>query len=97
MRRNERDIDFLTATDGGTRGLTDRQVIELAAGRILVSHDRNTMTGEFYKFLNEGHSSPGLIIVDQETDEGDAIDQLLLICGTSNAEEMRDYITWLKP
>lgn len=97
MRRNESSVDFLTASDGGTRGLADRQVIELAAAaaRVLVSHDRNTMTAEFYRFLKEGHSSPGLIIVDQDFDEGDAIEELLLIWTASRAEEMRDYITWV--
>jgi hypothetical protein len=29
LRRAEASIDFLTASDGGTRGLPDRQVIEL--------------------------------------------------------------------
>jgi hypothetical protein len=81
LRRNESRIDFQTALDGGTRGLEDRQVLELAAaaGRVVVSHDRNTMVGEFYRFLADGHSSPGLIIVTQDADEGDAIDDLLLL------------------
>jgi predicted nuclease of predicted toxin-antitoxin system len=97
LRRTEASIDFLTASDGGTRGLLDRQVLELAAaaGRVLVSHDRNTMVGEFYRFITEGLSSPGLIIVDQELDEGDAIDDLLLIWAASSLEELRNRVRWV--
>lgn len=97
LRRTEASIDFLTASDGGTRGLPDRQVLELAAvaGRVVVSHDRNTMIGEFYRFVTEGHSSPGLIIVEQEMDEGDAIEDLLLICAATSAEELRNQVMWV--
>lgn len=75
LLRVEPGVDFLTAADGGTRGLTDRQIIELAVAtdRVIVSHDRSTMTAEFYRFLDEGHSSPGLIFVRQKADEGHVI------------------------
>jgi hypothetical protein len=42
-----------------------------------------------------GHSSPGLISVEQELDEGDAIEDLLLICVATSAEELRDQIMWV--
>jgi hypothetical protein len=95
--RNDGRIDFLNANEGGIRGLPDRQVLELAAatGRVLASHDRHTMTAEFKRFLEEGHSSPGLIIVKQEMDDGDAIEELLLICGASSPDELRDQIFWI--
>jgi predicted nuclease of predicted toxin-antitoxin system len=97
MRRNEAAVDFLTATDGGTRGLADRQVLELAiaAGRVVVSHDRNTMTRDFYRLIKEGHSSPGLIVIDQDLDEGRAIEDLLLIWEASSEEDLRDLINWI--
>jgi hypothetical protein len=97
MRRNESGVDFLAASEGGTRGLPDRQVLELAAstGRVVVSHDRNTMAGEFYRFLADGHSSPGLIIVEQELDEGEAIEELLLVWAASRPDELPDQIFWI--
>jgi hypothetical protein len=97
LRRNEESIDFLMASEGGTRGLKDRQVLELAAasGRVVVSHDRNAMAGDFYRFLAEGHSSPGLVIVTQNFDEGAVIDDLLLIWAASPAEELRDRVRWV--
>jgi hypothetical protein len=97
LRRVEANIDFLTASDGGTRGLADRKVLERGAAlnRVVVSHDRKTMIGEFYQFLADGHSSPGLISVEQEMDEGDAIDDLLLICSATSAEELLGQIMWV--
>jgi predicted nuclease of predicted toxin-antitoxin system len=43
--RREPGIDFRTATFAGLRGLSDLEVLKLAAqdGRVLVSHDRKTM------------------------------------------------------
>jgi hypothetical protein len=92
-----RVLIFSLRSEGDTRGLLDRQVLELAAAadRVVVSHDRNTMVGEFYRFLAEGHSSPGLIIVEQQLDEGDAIEDLQLICAAVSAEELRDQIMWV--
>jgi hypothetical protein len=95
VRMREPTVDFLSASDGETRGLPDRQVLELAvaAGRVLVSHDCNTMTGEFYRLMKQGHSSPGLV-VRQDLDTGRAVEDLLLIWAASD-EEMRDRVRWV--
>lgn len=97
LRKIEAGIDFLTAADGGTRGLSDRHVLHLAAAidRVVVSHDRNTMIGEFYRLLAEGYSSPGLIIVRQGPKIGQTIEDLLLIWAGSEAEELRDRVRWV--
>ena len=97
MRRIEPALNFLTASEGGTRGLSDRHVLErgAAVSGVVVSHDRNTMPRELYQFQAEGHSSPGLIIVSQELDIGRAIEDLLLIWGASSDEELRDRVVWV--
>ncbi|SRR5579871_6900723 len=50
--RLELAIDTLDANEGGTRGLPDHEVLRIAAasGRILISHDRNTMIRHFREF-----------------------------------------------
>lgn len=97
LLRVEPGVDFLTAADGGTRGLTDREIIELAVAmdRVIVSHDRSTMTAEFYRFLNEGHSSPGLIIVRQTADEGQVIYNLRVVWAASLEADWRDQVIWV--
>jgi len=52
------------------------------------------MTGEFYKRLMKGHSSPGLVIVRQDLNTGRAIEDLLLIWDAPD-EEMRDQVRWV--
>jgi hypothetical protein len=96
VRLREPTVDFLNASDGGTRGLPDGKVLELAAasGRVLVSHDCNTMPREFYRRLKDGRPIPGLIIVRQDLDIGRAIEDLLLIWAISD-EELRDRVRWV--
>jgi predicted nuclease of predicted toxin-antitoxin system len=86
--RREPAIDFLNATDGGTRGLSDPEVLALAAatGRILVSHDRSTMVRHFEEFCRE-HHSPGLITIRQKANRKLVIDSLVLIWAASSADE----------
>ena len=81
---------------GGVIGVPDPEVIRKAAeaGRILVSHDRQTMPGHFARLL-ERRSSAGLIIVPQDLDIGAIIDDLLLIWAASEAEEWRDKVAYI--
>ena len=75
MLRRSPECDFLNADEGGTRGLDDTSILRLAAAtdRMVMSHDCNTMTHHFYRFLEQG-TSPGLIIVPQELDLGAAVE-----------------------
>jgi Domain of unknown function (DUF5615) len=97
IRRTGFNVDFRTADEGGTRGLSDRQVLKLASasGRVVVSHDRNTMAGDFYRYISAGNSSPGLIIVEQTMDKGEAIQELLLISVASDPNELNNQIQWV--
>lgn len=91
-REREPTIDFLSANDADLEGVPDPDVLALAAAddRILVSHDFQTMPRHFGDFLQSRGSSPGLILVPQHMPIGEAIDELLLIWGASDAEEWRD-------
>jgi hypothetical protein len=93
VRRREPEIDFLTANDVDLRGLTDLQVLEIAArdNRILVSQDFRTMPAAFARFLDE-HSSPGVFIVPQSMEYLAAIESLLMIWAASDAAEWSNRI-----
>ena len=93
LRRRELSVDFMSAHDGGVIGVSDPDVLRIAAnsGRILISHDRKTMPSHFVRFC-ETQSSRGLIIVAQDLDIGAAIDDLLLIWLATEAEEWVDKI-----
>ena len=82
------EIDFQTASQAGLSGLRDEQVLEVAAseGRILVSHDWETMPHQFAEFVAT-RSSPGVLIVPQQLGVVAAIEELLVIWFGSEAEE----------
>jgi len=88
VRRREPAIDFRSAREADVAGRGDPEVLSLAAqdGRVLVSHDRRSMPGHFARFI-ENLTSPGLIIVSQGLDVGEAIEELLLIWAATEAEE----------
>jgi hypothetical protein len=56
LRRKEPTIDFLTAKDGGVIGRPDPEVLRMSAetGRIVVSHDCNTMNATSTGSLSAG-------------------------------------------
>jgi len=86
--RREPRIDFRTATSARLRGLSDLQVLALAAqvDRIVVSHDRKTMPHAFGEFI-QNEVSPGLFLISQKTDLLVAIDSVLLAWSASDSEE----------
>ena len=98
LRSREPAIDILDVKIGGLRGATDPALLELAAeqDRIVVTHDRNTMTRHYYERLAAGKSGPGLFIVPTEPSAaGRVVESLLLVWSASKAEEWRDRIVYL--
>lgn len=86
--RREPGVNFRTATAAGLRGLSDLEVLQVAARdeRVLVSHDRKTMPEAFDKFAG-ANRSPGLLIVSQNLDLRTAIEGVLLVWTATDAEE----------
>ena len=81
---------------GHSFGRDDLDVLALAAreGRILVSHDRETMPAHFGRFIAES-TSAGLLIVSQKLDIREAIEQILIIWEASDAQEWSNRIGYL--
>jgi hypothetical protein len=88
VRRRAPAIDFQTAHEGRLEGLDDAEVLAVARreGRILVSHDRRTMPGQFGRFV-ASNESPGLFVVSQRADLSSIIEELILVWEASEAEE----------
>jgi predicted nuclease of predicted toxin-antitoxin system len=97
LLRREPAIDFLTAHAAGLRGMSDSEVLTLAARqqRVLVSHDVGTMPAQFRAFRGAGTPSPGVFLVPQNVDLGAAIEDLLLIWLASDAAEWQNRLQWL--
>jgi hypothetical protein len=90
-------LDFLAAGAAALRGLTDTEVLELAAEqqRVLVSHDVGTMPSHFRIFVSTGKHSVGVFLIPQSVDVRSAIDELLFIWLASEAAEWENRLVWL--
>ena len=97
LRSHEPAIDILDSKQAGYRGAKEPVLLEFAAQqeRILISHDRRTMTRYFRDRLAAGKSSPGLFIVPQRSAVGDVIESLVLVWTASQSAEWRDTVVYL--
>jgi predicted nuclease of predicted toxin-antitoxin system len=82
------EIDFQTANDASLHGLTDAQVLTVAArdGRVLVKQDQRTMPAEFGEFIRT-NNSPGVVIISQKRATRRAIEGLIIVWMSSDADE----------
>lgn len=97
VRRRLPNLDTLTIPQVGLRKAPDPTVLERAAseGRVVVSHDHNTMRSYAEERLTDGLLMSGLILVRQDYPIGQAIEDLVLIAETTTAEEWESIITFL--
>lgn len=97
LRRLQQALDIQTAAEVGILGLPDRSVLAHAArdGRILLSHDINTMPVHFDVFLADGLQSPGLLLIAQTLPIGQAIEVLVLVWEASRLSEWRNRRVYL--
>ena len=89
------EVDFRTAMDAGLAGLHDREVLALVAreGRVLVTHDRQTMPKYFGEFISKS-KSPGVTIARQSL-RSRVLEDLALIWTASQPEEWTNRIIYL--
>lgn len=82
------EVDFRTAHSAGLTGLSNTEVLALAAheGRVLVTHDQSTMPKHFAEFIRQSPSA-GVIIVPQRLAVRDAVEDLVLVWAATQAEE----------
>ena len=97
VRRREPAIDFQSAVEGDLDGLSDPEVLELAAisGRVVVSHDRSTMIDHFNDRLKQGRSTPGLLVVSQGTPIGLVVESIVYAWALLDESELRDAVLHL--
>lgn len=92
--RRAGSIDFRRAEAVPLEGLADPFVLSVAAeeGRVLVSHDVNTMEWHFQDFI-QNRNSPGLILIPQTgVGIGQAIDGLILLWETLDATDLENRV-----
>ena len=93
VRRRKPDLDLVRVQDVGLRGADDPTILEWAAreGRILLTHDVETMTHYAYDRVRRGEPMPGVMEVGDHLPIGTVIEDILILaeCSTEGEWEGR--------
>ena len=97
VRTLDPDVDVATVQELALRGMDDADVLQFAhdTGRIVLTHDRTTMTAEVSLRFNSNLAVTGLIVVPQSVQPSLIADQLVLIARCSDASEWVNVVTYL--
>ena len=80
FRTRRPDVDIVRVQDVGMRRAEDPAILGWAAseGRVLLTHDVQTMTGHAYHRVAAGLPMPGLVVIPFKRPIGQAIEDLVL-------------------
>jgi predicted nuclease of predicted toxin-antitoxin system len=94
LRRRRADLDVVRVQDVGLSATPDADILAWAAseGRILLTHDRDTMPKFASNRAQAGQPLPGLFLVSDLMPVGQAIDEVLLAVECLTPEECKDFV-----
>ena len=97
LLREQPGIDLVRAQDVGLSGAPDPSVLDWAAsaGRIVLTHDANTMIGYAYGRVRANQPMPGLFVAGQDVPLRRAIDDLILLLDCSEPGEWENQVLHL--
>lgn len=97
LLRRESTIDLIHCRDVGLDRQPDADVLAFAAGagRIVLSHDVNTMTAAAAHRRDAGLAMPGLLLAPQTSPVRTIIEDLLLIWVATEADEWHGRVQFL--
>lgn len=90
------DLDVVRVRDVGLARAPDPRILEWAAGegRVLLTHDRETMPGYAYERVRAGLRMPGVVEV-LEMAIGRAIEDLEVLVACSHEGELEGRVVFL--
>jgi predicted nuclease of predicted toxin-antitoxin system len=97
LLRRDPSLDIVRIQDVGLTHAPDPVVLEWAAqeNRVLLTHDRNTITKFAYQRVVEGKPMPGIVEVDRSVPLLVAIEDILLLAVASSQGEWEGQIIYL--
>ncbi len=97
LRTRLPDLDLIRVQDADLMGSPDEDVLEFAAmhSRIVLSHDRNTMTAFAIARISVAKPMLGLFIVDRRASRGQILDDLELLAAASEMDEWNGRIVFV--
>jgi len=97
LQRSNPHLDIVRAQDVGLNGATDPRVLAWAAeqGRLVLSHDVNTLIGFANDRTRSGQRMPGLIEVPRSMSIARAVEDILILADCSAEGECEGQIIFL--
>lgn len=97
LRRRLPELDLFRVQDAGLSGSPDADVLRWAAaeGRVLLTHDFDTLIGEAWARVRAGLPMPGVVAVRQGMPAGQVIDELELFAAVSEEGEWEGQVFFL--
>ncbi len=97
LRRRNPLLDIATAEEQRLRSAPDENIIGWAAreGRILLTHDANSLLGLAYQRIRNGETTPGIFVVPWTYPIGEAVRELELAAGASLDGEWENRVEYL--
>jgi hypothetical protein len=95
--RAHSDIDIVRVQDVGLRTQEDTVVLNWAAteGRVLLTHDAQTMPAQAYERVRNMLSMPGVFVVPQDEAIGRIIEDLILLAEYGREGEWEGQVHYL--
>ena len=92
--RRRPDLDIVRVQDVGLSEILDPDILEWAAaeGRILLTHDRETVPYFAYERVTAAQTMPGVFLVSDLMPTGYAIDEILLAVDCLTLEECKNFV-----
>ena len=87
-------VDVVRVQDHGLSQAPDPEVLEWPArdGRVVLTHDANTMVGFATARVRAGLPMPGLVVVRQTLTISQAIDEPLILAGAGTEEDFKNQV-----
>jgi hypothetical protein len=94
LYRRRPQLDVVRVQDVGLNATSDPDILAWAAaeGRILLTHDRDTMPYFAYQRVKAGQTMPGVFLVSDLMQVGQAIDEILLAVDCIEPEECSNFV-----
>lgn len=94
LRRRRADLDAVRVQDIGLQSRLDPEILAWAAteGRIVLTHDRDTMPSFAYERVKAGQPMPGIFLVSDTMAIGQAIEEILVAIECLTPDECRDFV-----
>lgn len=94
LYRRRPDLDVLRVQDVGLNATPDSDILAWAAveGRVLLTHDRDTMLHAAHTRARAGQAMPGVFLVSDQMPIGQAIEEIFLALDCLTPQECKGSV-----